>query len=93
MARKPESLLASVALVVVSESLLRRIPAARRENARREALAYSMGILHGCCGPNGDFTGDYRPRCGAEGPMADGMTFGAAVQITEVATKRTFKRG
>lgn len=31
------------------------------DQAKRDmALSIAMGILHGCCGPNGDFTSDYR---------------------------------
>jgi hypothetical protein len=28
---------------------------------RDTALAVAMGVLHGCCGPNGDFTSEHRP--------------------------------
>lgn len=32
------------------------------DQAKRDtALAIAMGVLHGCCGPNGDFTAAYRP--------------------------------
>ena len=32
------------------------------DNEKRDlALAVAMGVLHGCCGPNGDFTSEYRP--------------------------------
>lgn len=32
------------------------------DQAKRDtALAVAMGVLHGCCGPNGDFTSQHRP--------------------------------
>ena len=33
------------------------------DQAKRDtALAIAMGVMHGCCGPNGDFTSDFRPQ-------------------------------
>ena len=32
------------------------------QDKRNLALAVAMGVMHGCCGPNGDFSNDYRPR-------------------------------
>ena len=32
------------------------------DQAKRDtALAVAMGVLHGCCGPNGDFTSGHWP--------------------------------
>jgi len=49
-----------IATSAAMQSLLRRIPHASREAASNEAEAIAMGILHGCCGPNGDFSSDYK---------------------------------
>ena len=61
MKRRDEGMLAAIAVTVALDALLRRVPAVSRETARCEALGIAMGILHGCCGPNGDFSGEYRP--------------------------------
>ena len=42
--------------------MLRFIPAHRRQDALDEAMAVAMGIVGGCCGPNGDFSRDYDPK-------------------------------
>ena len=50
-----------MATLMMGMTLLRRVPLAQKEVAANEAMAIAIGILHGCCGPNGDFSSDYRP--------------------------------
>lgn len=49
-----------LAFTVAVESTFHIRPYRSDDTKRNEAMALAMGILHGCCGPNGDFTGDYR---------------------------------
>lgn len=57
--RSDEELTAALATREMMRSLLRRIPAATRQEAADEAMAIALGILHGCCGPHGDFSSDH----------------------------------
>jgi hypothetical protein len=59
--RYDDPLLATVAVTVAAQAIMCRVPASQRQTTRDEFVAIAMGILHGCCGPNGDFTASYRP--------------------------------
>jgi hypothetical protein len=37
------------------------VPLGQKEAASNAAMAIALGILGGCCGPNGDFSQTYRP--------------------------------
>lgn len=45
----------------VTEALINVGDSINDRDKRNLALAVAMGVLHGCCGPNGDFSADYRP--------------------------------
>lgn len=51
-----EEWLASVAWREAMRAVLRRVPAHRRADAADEAMSIALGIVGGCCGPNGAFT-------------------------------------
>lgn len=56
-----EERLAALAHRVALATALEYVPRGRRQDAADAAMAIALGILHGCCGPNGDFTASYRP--------------------------------
>lgn len=45
-----------LALVVAVEVVIRIRRAASDDEKRDAAMGAAMGVLHGCCGPNGDFS-------------------------------------
>jgi len=49
-----------LALGVAVETVIGIGRAASDESKRNTALAVAMGVMHGCCGPNGDFSSEYR---------------------------------
>jgi hypothetical protein len=51
-----ESILAIIAMAKAQQEVLRHVPETKKQNAADRAEAIAMGILHGCCGPNGDFS-------------------------------------
>jgi hypothetical protein len=51
-----ERLAAAAHFASLNHVINRFVPEARRQAARDEAMAIALGVLGGCCGPNGDFT-------------------------------------
>jgi hypothetical protein len=43
------------------------VPPRLQQAARDDAMAVALGVLGGCCGPNGDFTARYHPPVEGEG--------------------------
>ena len=59
--RQADAWRAGLAIGAAVEAVIRvRAPWSRQvvsdDDKRNLALAVAMGVLHGCCGPNGDFT-------------------------------------
>lgn len=61
MTQPSDAILAGLALGTVTEALINVGGSISDRDKRNLALAVAMGVLHGCCGPNGDFSADYRP--------------------------------
>jgi hypothetical protein len=59
MATRDDAVTAVIALTVARRMMRDRPSTIADTNAE---MAIAMGILHGCCGPNGDFTSVYRAR-------------------------------
>ena len=58
---------AGLAIGAAVEAVIRvRAPWSRQavsdDDKRNLALAVAMGVLHGCCGPNGDFSSEPRKK-------------------------------
>lgn len=52
---------AGLAIGAAVEIIIMLGRSASDRDKRDTALAVAMGVLHGCCGPNGDFTSEHRP--------------------------------
>jgi hypothetical protein len=50
-----------LALGAAVEAVIMSGRQASDQSKRDLAMAIAMGILHGCCGPNGDFLSAHRP--------------------------------
>lgn len=62
----PDAILSGLAIGAVTEYLISAGRAVPDKDKRHAALAIAMGVLHGCCGPNGDFTSESRAPVRAE---------------------------
>ncbi len=60
MLRKDDAVTAALAGAAAMRECLRNVPEAQKRSTANRAMAIAMGILHDCCGPNGDFTSEPR---------------------------------
>ena len=54
--RQADAWRAGLAIGAAVEAVIQAGRSSSDDDKRNLALAVAMGVLHGCCGPNGDFT-------------------------------------
>lgn len=55
-----EAVAIGLAIGFITEVLIAHGRSISDQSRRDMTLAIAMGVIHGCCGPNGDFTANYR---------------------------------
>jgi len=58
---KDERLVAAAHIAALRWVIANYVPPRLQQPARDDAMAVALGVLGGCCGPNGDFSSRYSP--------------------------------
>jgi hypothetical protein len=58
---KADSLATAAHIVALRWIIANYVPPRLQQLARDDAMAVAIGVLGGCCGPNGDFSSRYSP--------------------------------